>query len=251
MGTTVKERSQGSMIELERFTRNPEPQTGEITEESPLPLEQATIFHGLDDESVGRLRTVAQCHAYCRNELICRPDEEPGTLFVIGSGCARVYRLSPKGQEITLAVLTAGSVFGMMFADANTRSKDFLEATCDSTVVYQIPFKQVLQIMAAHPSVAVSALRQTSLHLEDLQDRIEDLALYDVKTRLAHALAKLANDAEGSTIRATHRELAWMVGTRPEEVTKALRHLRGAGLVTYEPRHSGITVLDVPQLESF
>jgi hypothetical protein len=42
-----------------------------------------------------------------------------------------------------------------------------------------------------------------------------------------------------------------MVGTRPEEVTKALRYLRDAGLVAYQPRHSGITVPDPPMLAAY
>ena len=50
---------------------------------------------------------------------------------------------------------------------------------------------------------------------------------------------------------ATHRELAWMVGTRPEEVTKALRHLRAAGLVEYEPRQTGITIPNRPALAAY
>jgi CRP/FNR family transcriptional regulator len=223
----------------------------DLTDRPVVPLSDAAIFHGLDEESVRRLTLSAHCRTYNRNELICRPDEAPGGLFVIGSGSARAYRLSAKGQEITLDTLPPGSVFGLLFTDESARTKNFLEATADGTVVYQIPFPQVLEIMAAHPRVAVSALRVASHHLEDAQDRIEDLALYDVKTRLAHTLAKLGANRPDATVHATHRELAWMVGTRPEEVTKALRHLRAQALVTYQPRQSGIQLLDRRQLACY
>jgi CRP-like cAMP-binding protein len=198
--------------------------------------------HGLSEQHIRQLLRGAQHRTYARNQLICKPDDELSALFVIGHGTARAYRLSPKGQEITIDTMVAGSVFGMRLTRDEVRSNNFVESTSDETMVYRIPLDRVLEIISADPSVAVSVLRLAYDCLDDAQDRLADLALCDVKTRLAHTLARLASRGSTETVHATHRELAWMVGTRPEEVTKALRHLREAGLVEYEPRRSGITV---------
>lgn len=208
-------------------------------------------FHSLSEQNVQRLMRGAQARTYGRNQLICKPDDELRALCIIGRGTARAYRLSPKGQEITIDTLEAGSVFGMRFAGAEGRSNNFVEATSDETVVHRIALDRVVEIMTDHPSVAVSVLRVAYDCLEDARDRLADLALYDVKTRLAHTLARLAVRGRTTTVHATHRELAWMVGTRPEEVTKALRHLRDAGLVEYQPRQSGIAIPDVSALAEF
>jgi CRP-like cAMP-binding protein len=225
--------------------------TGIGPHHGPAHRDEADMFHGLGEQNVRRLMLDAQCRTYGRNQLICRPDDEMSALFIIGRGTARAYRLSPKGQEITIDTLVPGSVFGMRFAGAEARSSNFVESTSDETVVHRIPFNRMVEIMNDHPSVAVSVLRLAYDCLEDARDRLADLALYDVKTRLAHTLARLASRASTSTVHATHRELAWMVGTRPEEVTKALRHLRDAGLVSYQPRHSGITVPNTPLLAAY
>jgi CRP-like cAMP-binding protein len=193
----------------------------------------------------------APCRTYERNQLICKPDDDMSALIIIGSGSARAYRLSPRGQEITIDTLVPGSVFGMQFADSDVKSNNFVESTSDETVVHRIPFDRVVEIMNDHPSVAVSVLALAHNRLKDARDRLADLALYDVKTRLAHALARLATRESTATVHATHRELAWIVGTRPEEVTKALRHLRDAGLVAYQPRHSGITIPNPPVLAAY
>jgi CRP-like cAMP-binding protein len=217
----------------------------------PARREESDMFHGLGEQNVRRLLLDAQCRTYGRNQLICKPDDEMSALFIVGQGTARAYRLSPKGQEITIDTLAPGSVFGMRFTGADAKSSNFVESTSDETVVHRIPFDRMVAIMNDHPSVAVSVLRLAYDCLEDARDRLADLALYDVKTRLAHTLARLASRASTAEVHATHRELAWMVGTRPEEVTKALRHLRDAGLVAYRPRHSGITVPNPPLLAAY
>ena len=206
---------------------------------------------GLSEQHIRQLLFGAQHRSYARNQLICKPDDELSALFVIGRGTARAYRLSPKGQEITIDTMVAGSVFGMRLTKLEVRSNNFVESTSDDTLVHRIPRDRVLEIISADPSVAVSVLRLAYDCLDDAQDRLADLALYDVKTRLAHTLARLATRGSTDTVHATHRELAWMVGTRPEEVTKALRHLRDAGLVEYEPRRSGITVPNAPVLAAY
>jgi CRP-like cAMP-binding protein len=213
--------------------------------------EAAEKFRGLSEQHRRQLLLGSHCRTYVRNQLICKPGDELSALFIIGKGTARAYRLSPKGQEITIDTLVAGGVFGMRLASPEFRSNNFVESTCDETAVHRIPFDRVVEIIKSDPSVAVSVLRLAYDCLDDAQDRLADLALFDVKTRLAHTLARLATSRASETVHATHRELAWMVGTRPEEVTKALRHLRDAGLVTYEPRHSGITIPNAPVLAAY
>ena len=206
---------------------------------------------GLAERHIRQLLGGATCRAYGRNQLICKPDDEISALYIVGSGTARSYRLSPRGQEITIDTLVAGSVFGMRLTDSEFRSNNFVESTSDDTVVYRIPFDRVVEIIKSDPSIAVSVLRLAYDCLDDAHDRLADLALYDVKTRVAHTLARLATRGSSGTVHATHRELAWMVGTRPEEVTKALRYLRQAGLVEYEPRHSGITIPNASMLAAY
>src|SRR5437660_1698209 len=155
------------------------------------------FFHGIGEQNLRRLMVGTPCRTYERGELICKPDDDMSALIIIGSGTARAYRLSPKGQEITIDTLAPGSVFGMQFA----------ESTSDETVVHRIPFDRVVEIMNDHPSVAVSVLGLAHERLKDARDRLADLALYDVKTRLAHTLARLATRESSATIHATHREL--------------------------------------------
>jgi len=79
---------------------------------------------------------------------------------------------------------------------------------------------------------------------------IEELAFYEIKTRLARTLVRLALFSEGRLVSATHAELAVMIGTRQEEVTKLLCHFRALGLVASAPHRRGFRVLDLERLAS-
>jgi len=79
---------------------------------------------------------------------------------------------------------------------------------------------------------------------------IEELAFYEIKTRLARTLVRLALSSEELIVSATHAELAAMIGTRQEEVTKLLGHFRALGLVASAPHRPGLRVLDLERLTS-
>jgi CRP-like cAMP-binding protein len=66
-----------------------------------------------------------------------------------------------------------------------------------------------------------------------------------MRVRLAHILADLACDQGGRlVVRLTQEELATWVGSRQEDVSRALRELAKAGLVRPAPVRPGTEILD-------
>jgi CRP/FNR family transcriptional regulator len=206
-------------------------------------LRGVTMFRGLCDEDLWELASAATRREYGRGELMLGPGshEEEG-LFVIVCGGARLYRLSPSGQEITLAYLSGGDIYGLVFVEPPTKPKSSVEATADGTVAYRISRPFFRRFVEEHSAIAVHALGLVSRRLADAYDLIEDLALHDTMTRLARTLVRLASTGESTTIYTTHAELAVMVGTTREKVTKLMGDFRRQGLVSYEPHRRGIEI---------
>jgi CRP/FNR family transcriptional regulator len=206
-------------------------------------LRSVALFHGLCDGDLQALASAATRREYSRGELMLGPGsrEEEG-LFVIVSGAARLYRLSASGQEITLAYLSGGDIYGLVFVEPPTKPKSSVEATINGTLAFRIARPFFRRFVEAHPDIAVHALGLVSRRLADAYDLIEDLALHDTRTRLARTLVRLASTGGTPAIYTTHAELAVMVGTTREKVTKLLGDLRQRGLVSYEPHRRGIQV---------
>ena len=214
-------------------------------------LRQVTIFANLDDAGLETLRSVASHRSYRRRELITQPHADGGHCWVIVQGTARVYQLSSRGQEVTIERLGTGDIYGLVLLEQTVDWTSFLEATTDGTIVYRIPLSAIEKLCLSRPQFALSVLRLLSRRLTEARAGIEDFALHDTKARLAHTLARLAADNDEHLVTETHRELASLVGTRPEDVTRLLRQLREEDLVAYRPGHRALVILDVDRLASY
>ena len=108
--------------------------------------------------------------------------------------------------------------------------------------------------IAEHPRMALNLMRSLSERLRTAEDQIEALAFRPVPSRLAGKLLELMDrygrvTPNGIRIdeRFTHMQLAEMIGTSRETLTKVLNELRDAGLI--DVRERLVWVLDVDGLE--
>jgi CRP/FNR family cyclic AMP-dependent transcriptional regulator len=211
-------------------------------------LRQTRIFGELQPEALQALSRGAHRRNYRRHELVSNLEEDDTSVWLLVSGTARLYRLSTDGHEITLAQLVPGDMLGLVFMTSLSNPMSWVEATADETVMYCVPRVFFWRFIESYPSAVLEALDLLSRRLGDACDRIEDLALCDTRNRLARVLARLAAEDDAHIVSTTHDELARLVGTTRERVTKMLCHFRRLGLVQYEPHHRGIAVLDVDRL---
>ncbi|MBV9282374.1 MAG: Crp/Fnr family transcriptional regulator [Chloroflexi bacterium] len=215
-------------------------------------LRRIELFRDLSDRDLDALGALAQRRRYGRGELILQAGDERDGLFGVEEGAARLYRLSAEGHEITLATFDVGDIFGLSFLSPRVGAVGAFEATADGTVVAHISRQHVGSFVAAHPDVALSAFDLVGYRLASMGDLVEELALHDAWTRVAHVLPQMARDAGGlRVVRASHREIAARVGTREDEVTRALRHLRELGLVGSIPHRRGVVLRDVEALARY
>jgi CRP-like cAMP-binding protein len=193
---------------------------------------------------------VATRGEYHRGEIVLASGDERDGMFPIAAGEVRLSRVAPTGREVTIAVLRTGDIFGLTFLAAPRFSRSALVAERTPTVVYGAPQRLLKDILTKYPMVAVRAIEQLGRQVATLADRVEDLALHDTATRLAHALMDMAETEGGQlVVRRTHAEIAAWIGVRPEEVTKQIGVLRRQGIIHMEPRHSGITIFQPDHLK--
>lgn len=125
-----------------------------------------------------------------------------------------------------------------------------IEALEDGTAVYIIPIAHLTCLIECQPLV-VRLMDHLRGQVAEAHERIVEAALYDVKARLAHTLARLARREDGRMVRETHAHLATLIGTRPEDVTRALHYFAALRLIAMQPHRHGITVLDPDALAAF
>jgi CRP/FNR family cyclic AMP-dependent transcriptional regulator len=205
-------------------------------------LSMVDILEPLTSEEVKELsRRVPDTH-FQRGQILYTPQETSEVLLMLKKGRVRIYRVSPDGREFTLTVVGAGTVFGEMPLTAQRLENAYAEAM-EPVAVCKMRRPDFERLVMDKPQVGLKVMSVLSERLLLAEDRMEDIALKEVPTRLASFILQLI-ESEGVVTREgykvpaqyTHRQVATMIGSKRETVTKAFTLLQQAGAVELKRR---------------
>ena len=216
-------------------------------------LSMVDILEPLSREEIKELsRRIPDTH-FQRGQILYAPKERNEALFMLKKGRVRIYRVGPDGREFTLTVVGAGTVFGEMPLTAQRLENAYAEAM-EPAVVCKMRRQDLERLVMDKPQVGLKVMSILSERLSLAEDRMEDIALKEVPARLASFILQLVETegvmtAEGPKIptRYTHRQLATMIGSKRETVTKAFTLLQQVGAI--ELRRRRIHVRDIEALK--
>lgn len=198
-------------------------------------LAKVPVFGALDEAARNELSRYLKPAKYKKDAVILSR-EEPGTaLFLIVKGRVKVVLYGPSGREVILSMLKDGEFFGeMSLLDGQPRSASVV-AVNDSDVLV-LDRQDFVRFVENRPAVALAILGEMSRRLREADAKIGSLALLDVYGRVARALLDLARKEGEKTEagivvkdRPTHQQLAGMVGTSRETVSRVMSELQKQG----------------------
>lgn len=212
------------------------------------PFDSLPALCGVDD--VFRDLTAAQRAAldrrmiyasYPSGHVFYSPGEQSDRLLVVQQGRVRLYKLSPEGRALTLFVLGPQGVFGETALSSTWQHDCFAEAMTEC-VVGAVGRDVVRSVLRDNAAVAMQFMDLMSQRVRILERKLADIAFKSVPQRLATILLNLAAclpappdaDAPPAVVRYTHQQLAEMIGSYRETVTKAVGEFREAGLIRIE-----------------
>ncbi len=217
-------------------------------------LKKIPLFSSLKDEELEAIYKVAIMRKFKKDLFILLENEGGDTLFVITGGKVKVTAFSEHGKEVIFSILEDGDFFGDMSPlDGKPRSASVV-AVEDSEVCL-IRRTDFIRILENHPSIALKLLEELTSRLRKADERIESLAFLDVTGRVTGILLQLASEkghhsSEGVLIksRPTHQELANMIGTTRETVTRVLKQLERKNYIIISGKD--ITIIDPESFKS-
>jgi CRP/FNR family transcriptional regulator len=209
-------------------------------------LRSLPYFATLGAEEIKRMeKDLLEC-SFGKGELLFLEDEPCQGLYAVRSGQIRIFKSSSEGREQVLLIAKPGDTFNdvpVFDGGPNPASASALEP---STVCI-VPKETVLSLVADCPS-ALTIIRLFAARLRHLTLLVEDLSFRHVVSRLAKTLLELAVVEGGPSPvpRLTQDEMAAMVGTIRDVISRALRALEKAGAIRIEGRR--ILVVDPEKL---
>lgn len=218
-------------------------------------LQRVPLFEGLEQPHLQALAEKMAERSYQKGEVLFFEGEPGDSLYIVNAGTVKVYRVAEDGREKTLALLGAGEFFGeMALLDEGPRSA--IAEALESTTLYLLHRSDFLKTLTENPSIALQIIRVLSRRIRQTNAQVTDIVFRDVRGRVASTLADLCTRHGASTaagvridLKLTHQELANLVGTARETVSRILAELQDAHCLTVDGRH--LVLKDMKKLEEY
>lgn len=179
---------------------------------------------------------------YGPGDVIYNDGEYGDALYILISGVVKLFRPYSGSKEATLRLLKPWDIFGHLAFAGETKQRAYAEAVTECKVT-KVPKIFVERAIRRDPRTALKMMTLLELRLVQYEELVKCLLPRETEVRLANLLPILVQKfgergaVDGSVtidLRLTHQDLAAMVASTRESVTKVLNEMRNRGVVEVE-----------------
>ncbi len=205
-------------------------------------LSKVGFLEAASAEGLRRLAAASELKELSRGEVLFLEGDPADRFFVVVEGWVKVYKGHPSGdRQIVLHLEGPGSPLAevAIFLD-EARYPASAEAATAAQVA-AVPRSTFLELLEREPAVARGALRYLARRQRALIQLLTKLTFQDVLERLVgYLVERLEAEGQGFEL-PTNAELAALLGTVPEIVSRKLWQLYREGLIELEGRRVQVT----------
>lgn len=193
-----------------------------------------------------RLLEVARCRHFPEDAVLVRPGQDCPAVPLVERGAVRVVRAATK--ELLLYDVAPGEACVLALTSVLRQTPYPAEATAAAgTDAILVPADELRVLFAQEPALRRYVVEVFASRLTDLMELAHEVAFEPVEVRLARLLLREGGPA-GDAITLTHAELASMLGTAREVVSRALDKMQQRGWVELARRR--VTLRDPEALRA-
>jgi CRP/FNR family cyclic AMP-dependent transcriptional regulator len=217
------------------------------------PLQKDRLFCNLPRDVVAGLDAISSSAAYPKGAILFVEGQVPRGVFVICNGRVKLSASSAGGKSLILRIAEPGEIIGL----PGTISGKPYEVTAEALEPIQanfIPRRPFLEFLRTHGEVALRVAEALSDIYYATYREVRCLGLSgSVEEKLARFLLDLIavkgrdTDHASATLTLTHQEIAEIVGTSRETVTRLFKDFKRKKLV--EVHGATLLVMDKPGLQ--
>ena len=205
-------------------------------------LQKVALFQSVEAEELTRIASLLSPRDVPKDAHVVTQDEPGDALYIIAKGRMKVVLYGDNGREVILTLLKTGDFFGeMALLDDLPRSANVI-ALADSRVLV-LKREGFAEHIRKSPTTALNVMAELSRRLRRADEIIGNLATLDVYGRVAHIMIDLAKkdgeEVEGGILireRPTQQDIASMIGTSRETVSRVLSEFQRRGFVEMRGR---------------
>jgi CRP/FNR family transcriptional regulator len=214
-------------------------------------MHERTAWAAVNDDDREILDQAKTCNVYDPGQAVFYEGNACLGIHCVESGTVKLRKSGPNGDEVVVGLAEPGDVMGYLayFSDGGYTATAEAVTPCRICFVDRAAVKSLLQ---RNPALGLAFLKRIAGDVERSEnDRVRALSL-PLRARAAHLLLVLkdrsatADDEGRLTIELplTRRDLAAMLGTRPESLSRLIRTFESEGIAQFGAREVLVPDLD-------
>lgn len=170
------------------------------------------------------------------------------SLHFIVMGKVKAFQINPNtGREHTIFILTAGSLFDIIYF-LDRRPHDVYWEVLEDLELLTYPMEDMRHWLLDYPVLNNTILRYLGIKMRQFEDITADISLHNTLVRLAHLLLKHINE-ESRKLEVidnlSNDEIASLIGTTRAVVNRHIQVLKKCGAISVKRKHIDIENIEV------
>ncbi len=204
-------------------------------------LRTIPLFAAVPDDALSAIADLLIERRVPKNQTIVEEGLSGDYMYVIREGHVKVTKLSGDGREKILELLGPGDFFGeMSLLDDAPRSASVKSLT--ETHILALSRPDFLKELRRNPDLGMAVIQELTRRVRQMDEQASSLSFQRVRERTQGLLVRLAKDDVSQNGRRvtpplTHQQIADMIGTSRETVTRIVKRLKDQGWLEQEGKH--------------
>jgi CRP/FNR family cyclic AMP-dependent transcriptional regulator len=206
--------------------------TSSVRKEAVDSLQGIPLFSKVCEADLEALASRLIERRYPKSATIVEEGLPGDYMYVIRQGRVKVTKASEDGREKIMDFLEAGNFFGeMSLLDQLPRSASV--ETLEPSRLLALSRNDFLEVLRRSPDLALAVIQVLILRLREADEQASSMSFQRVKERTQSLFRRMARDELGEDQRLTpaltHQQIADMIGTSRETVTRVIKLLKQDG----------------------
>ena len=210
----------------------------------------ASLFRRLLPDQWARLRSSAVSHVYEAGDVVFHEGTPALAVYCVRSGALKLFRRVNHCDEVVVGMRGPGDLVGLRAVLAGLPY--WTSATAlERVVICAIPAQSFLELVGDNIAMAFQLLRRLACESRLVENQLVERQHNRVDKRTARFLAQVAQGLTpvgftrpGHEISMHREEMARLIGTTPETLSRTLHGLSDRGILQLDRKHIKVRNLE-------
>lgn len=196
------------------------------------------IFRELEGHELDKIAAISLSKEFSKGAHVFMQGDPLKNVYFVSNGKIKIYKSDVNGKEQIVSIQKKGDMFPHVGFFRKGDYPAYSEVLEPSTLV-SVPISEFENVLIDNPELCIKLFRVLGEKIVDLQNRLEEQILNNTNEQIIKLLVRLgkthgAEQADGAIFlkaEFTNRDLANMIGTTRETVSRTLTKMKKDNLI--------------------